>query len=118
MKKSIKYASLFILPALAMATIVVGSSYWKNSVKDETVNVNRITYTLKFNTNGHGIIPDYTNLQFDSAFELPHLGDGFVGWYVSNSFDGTAYNGYQSGLSVFPSSAINGNVVILYANFN
>lgn len=101
-----------------MSSVVIGHAYWRNSVKNDTVSANRIVYTIAFNTNGHGTIENYTDLQYDSGFELPTLEGNFDGWYVNSNLTGTKYNGYQEGINVFPSGSIVDYTITLHAKFN
>ena len=55
----------------------------------------------------------YEELERDSAFELPELGETFNGWYLSQSLSGTAYRGYQK-LDTFADSSFNANNAIIF----
>lgn len=120
MKKT-KLALLLIAPIAIATTISIGSSYWKNAIKNDNIKANKITYTIHFETNGRGTMNDFEGLQYDTGFELPYLPSdyaNFSGWGpLSGDETGTAHKGYYV-LSNFGSWINDNNVLTLYAKFN
>ena len=69
-----------------MGTVVIGHAYWKKSIKNDEAEVEQNLYTVVLQDNS--ITHTYTNLEYDSAFELPTVSaTGFSGW----KYNGTTY---------------------------
>ena len=115
MKKLYKYSLFFIVPVLLASTVLTGNAYWKNSIKNDSVFTNMTTYKIEF-YDGDTKVGTYSDLEFDSSFEMPVLGSSNYRWWgPTNSFStGTAYTGYHT-LNEFSSDIDSNNVLKLYA---
>lgn len=120
MKKNIfKYSILFIAPALLMSTIAIAGASWKDSIKDDSAEVDQRLYTIEFFNNSVQYCDPYEGLELNSGFEMPIISEeGFSGWGTTSSNNsGQAYLGYHK-LSDFFKDIDNTRTLKLYAKYN
>ena len=116
MKRNIfKYSVLFIAPALFMSTIAITGASWKDSIKDDSISVERETYTINFIDNGNAYGDPYEGLELTSGFELPIIAvEGFEGWTLTGSE--TIYIGYHTLIEF--SDNISGTTLTMHAKYS
>ncbi len=118
-RNTIKVLSLFIIPILAIsASVVAVTAFWKDSIKNDSAEVDQRLYTIEFNNNGVQYCDPYEGLEFNSGFEMPIIAvEGFEGWTVSSNGTGTVYIGYHT-LNEFSSIINSANALTLYAKYS
>lgn len=89
-KKYVALLSLAIASLAVTATISVGHSVWRYSLDDRTASPTEHVFAIHFKTYAGGALDSltYTDLEFNSYFELPHRTDNtktFLGWKLENS---------------------------------
>ena len=85
-KKYIALLSILVASTVVAASFAVGYSAWQYAKDDREAEPEQQLFSIQFKTSsGSAISPsiDYTGLEFDSYFELPHRTNGsqtFSGW--------------------------------------
>lgn len=107
---------MFVVPALLLSTIAIAGASWKDSIKNDSISVDRKTYTINFMDSQNAYGDPYAGLELDSGFEMPIIAvEGFQGWTVESNGTGTVYIGYHT-LNEF-SSSLNGTTLTMHAKY-
>ena len=85
-KRYIALLSLLAVSVITAASVTIGYSVWQYAKDDREAEPEQQLFSIEFKTSsGAAISPsiNYTGLEFDSYFELPHRTNGsqtFLGW--------------------------------------